>query len=327
MQPLRFVRTLVTVVEELEVGPLLNFLARFLNSTLSQNTQIAQADKDAFAQLLFSSRSGFDDLNRDPSTKAMLKSLGIESIYDPARLGKLLSSFGAAQNIAGIHAQGVFTEFAAFQQMLVALANLQGTCSFFLETERLGEDNKRDELLELQLVSFDKEGITPDRLVQFLNLVNRLHTDLARVLGVSGDRLHIIYLESGSDDIFGFKCIKEIAVVIKEFIFEVWEKIKYSGFEEFEKKSEAIETGLNTMALVDAAVTKNTVTAEEGMVLKKHLLRNVKDLIGLGASLPSNQEFEMVDQRKLLIDKRSTKLLGDGGQTSSNNTTASNEDR
>jgi hypothetical protein len=69
-------------------------------------------------------------------------------------------------------------------------------------------------------------------------------------------------------------------------------------------------SGLKTMALVDEAVANEVLATEDGVVLKKRLLNDVQKLIGLGVSLPSSQEVETVDQRRLLIDKRNTKLLG-----------------
>jgi hypothetical protein len=181
-----------------------------------------------------------------------------------------------------------------------------------LESDRLGQVTDADELLELQLVSFDETGLTPERLVQFVETVNQLNTNFARVLGIAGGRLRIVYLESGSDDIFGFKSAKEIVLVIKELIFEVWDKVKYSGFERFEKKAEVLGTGLKAMALIDAAVTNNVITQEDGSIIKQHLLNDVQTLIGIGATLPTNQEVVEVDQRKLLMDRRNARLLGEG---------------
>src|ERR1700687_2339868 len=96
MQPLRFVRALKTIGEELKVHQLIEFLNPYLGPSINQNVAIQQQAKDTFAQLLLSSRSGFDELSRDPSTSRILESLKIDSIYQPERLGRLLTMFGAA---------------------------------------------------------------------------------------------------------------------------------------------------------------------------------------------------------------------------------------
>lgn len=302
-------RSLNTIVKKLEVQSLIDFLVQnFQNSGLNLSTET----RNRFSKLLFDARSAYDELHADPTTSKILESLQINLIFEVGRLGKMIAALGSAQNFGALMQPAIYPDFANFQYSLQALANTERTCSQFLESERLGQVTDADELLELQLVSFDETGLTPERLVQFVETVNQLNTNFARVLGIAGGRLRIVYLESGSDDIFGFKSAKEIVLVIKELIFEVWDKVKYSGFERFEKKAEVLGSGLKAMALIDAAVTNNVITPEDGSIIKQHLLNDVQILIGIGATLPTNQEVVEVDQRKLLMDRRNARLLGEG---------------
>jgi hypothetical protein len=319
MQTLQFTRALRRIVRELKVKELIEFLQPYVNK--GTNFQIMQNAREQFSDLLFSSRTGYTRLIEDAPTAKIVNSLKIDSIYNTARLGRLLTILSTVPHSGNIASTpDHFVEFFTFFDLLQSILTMEESCSVFLETEKLGKILHPDEILELQLIDYEGTGIELERLQRFIASLSQLHTDFARILGISGDQLRFVYFDSGSDLITGIQCAKLIIENLKILLGEWWDKIKFRSYEEFSKKMEAVSKSLTVMGTVQEAVEKHVIDEETGNLLKTRVLVEVNNLIGLGATLPIHEEVERVDQRKLLIEKRDTKLLGNGepGDSSSN---------
>ena len=311
MQTLQYTRALRKIVKELRVNEIIEFLQPFVGP--STNFQVQQRHKDMFSDLLFSSRTGYERLIEDPSTARILDSLKVDAIYQPARLGRLLTILSQTPSSANIPVTvPFFVEFFTFFDLLQSVANLEKSCSDLLEKEKLAQVPQPGDILEIQLIDYDGTGIEAARLDKFVSSLTKLHTDFARILGISGDHLKFVYLDSGSDFIAGIQCAKLILENIKTLLSEWWNKIRFRSYEEFYKKMEALSKSLTVMGTVQEAVDKNVINAETGDLLKTRVLLEVDQLIGIGATLPIHEDVERIDQRKLLIEKRDTKLLGTG---------------
>jgi hypothetical protein len=238
-----------------------------------------------------------------------MDSLKIGEIYDPTRLARLVSSISGMTHSNQIASNPDFIQFYA---LVTRLANFAESCSNLLEKEKLEPAKSPDEILELQLVDYDGTGIEPRRLERFIFLLIRLHTNFARILGITDDRLRFIYFDSGSDLIIGIQCAKEILLGISAAISEWWHGTRFRSFETFEKKMEAVSKSLSVLTTVKEAVEKKVITDEEGKLLQTHVMREVDQLIGIGVSQPMRDGGEEVNQRQLLIEKRDIKLLGTG---------------
>jgi hypothetical protein len=311
MQTLQFTRALRAIVKELKVAELVEFLQPFI--TQGNTIQITEAQKNRFSELLFASHSGYERLIEDPINKNVISSLKTDEIYQPARMGKLLSTLsagGQAQNIWGNPAN--FVEFFSFVDLLRSLASLEKTCTELLEKEKLGEISKPEEILEIQLIDYDNTGIEPERLATLVSTLTQLHTDLARIMSISDNRPVFIYFDSGSDFITGLRCAGNIAEKLKTLLAEFWDRIVYRKYDEFGKQMDAVSTGLSVIGEIKEAVANGTLTEEEGGLLRTRVLRGVDTLTAIGASLPLGESVTKVDQRKLLIERRDMKLLGTG---------------
>jgi hypothetical protein len=311
MQTLQYTRALRRIVQDLKVKELVEFLQPFI--TRGTNFQIQQGHRDQFSELLFSSRTGYERLIEDAPTAKILNSLKIDVIYLPARLGKLLTILSQVPNSGSVvGTPDFFAEFFTFVELLQSIVSFEKSCSDLLETEKLGKVTNPDEILELQLIDYDGTGIEFVRLERFVSSLTQLHTAFARILGLSGDRLRIIYFDSGSDLIAGIQCAKLIMENIKTLLSEWWQKVRFRSYEEFDRKMEAVSKSLTVMGTVQQAVDNNVIDEETGNLLKTRVLVEVDNLIGIGATLPIHEDVERVDHRKLLSEKRDTKLLGSG---------------
>jgi hypothetical protein len=109
MQPLRFARSLNTIVKKLEVQSLIDFLVQnFQNSGSNLSTET----RNRFSKLLFDARSAYDELHADPTTSKILESLQINLIFEVGRLGKMIAALGSAQNFGALMQPAIYPDFA-----------------------------------------------------------------------------------------------------------------------------------------------------------------------------------------------------------------------
>ena len=96
---------------------------------------------------------------------------------------------------------------------------------------------------------------------------------------------------------------------IKTLLDEWWDKIRFRQLDTFERKMEAVSKGLTVLETVKHSVESHVINADEGRILTTRVLREVDQLIGLGASLPVSDDVEKIDHVQLLLQKRDIKML------------------
>jgi len=281
--------------------------------------QIDDAHKNQFSSLLFESRVGFDRLAESQHTAKLINALQISNLYDSAKLGRLVSIYLAAANTQAIrNSADFFTPFCDFYSLLQWLVSFDRTCSELLEREKLGERPVDEEILQVTLMDYDGGGIEADRMRQFLTILVQLHTDLIRAFNLPTARLKVRFVDSGSDIVIAIQSLKVIIDMLKGLYSELWVKVRYKDFEDFEKKIDSLSSGLTFVSALHDQVKKEAITVSEADVLRVRVLSEMVKLIGLGGGVAQDEEsIEVVDQRKLLTEKRGLKLLGAGAPTPS----------
>lgn len=311
MQTIQFTRALKRIVEELRARELLELLDPIL--TMGSTININEGTKNSFSALLFESRVGFYELSKDPQATRILASLKIDQLYAPPLLMRLMTTFSNTGSAGQILANAIwFAEFINFFNMLKWLVAMGRTCSDLLETEKLGESGPEEQIVEMEIIDYDGTGIDPGRVEQFVSTLLELHTDLSLVFGVTDSRIKLMYVDSGSSFLFGVKIAKAIAQHLLVLFKEFWEKIKYRRFEEFDREVDSLSKGLTFVATLQEQVGKSVIDDETARILKQKVLNDMTTLIGLGVMLPTDEAGEIVDQKKLLAEKRGVKLLGSG---------------
>lgn len=309
MQTLRFVQQLRRIVGELKAQPLSEFISRYL---VRQNINITETEKQNFSVLIFESRVGFTELCKDEDAKKILTALEIGNIYAPQRLGRILATFTVQGQSQGLwNNSDNFADFFTFLDMLNWLVRFEKACAQLLEAEKLGE-RKPEDILEVELVDYDGSGVEIDRVSQLFESLSELNKHLARILGITDAQLKVLILDSGSNLLIGVAAAAAISKIIRDLFKDFWEKIKYSKFEDFDRKVESLSKGLSLTTTIHEQVEKKVIEAETGQILKVRILSEMTTLIGIGASLPATEMSETVDRKKLLSEKRGIKLLGSG---------------
>lgn len=312
MQTIQFVHSLDATVSRLNAREISDFLRPLM--TNAPAVGIDETQRNRFSALLFESRVGFDRLMESPQTAKLINALKISDLYDPARLGKLVSIYQTSPNSQILrNAPESFTPFCYFYAFLQCLVSLDGACSELLEREKLGEGPVGEEILQLQLIDYDGEGIEVERMRQFLGILDQLHTDLKRALGVPEARLKVRFVDSGSDIVIAIQSVKVIVDMLKGLYTEIWVKVKYRDFEDFDKKIDSLSDGLTFVGALHGQVKTGAITEDEANILKTRVLSEMVKLIGVGGGVVRDDEpAETVDQRKLLAEKRGVRLLGAG---------------
>jgi hypothetical protein len=312
MQTLEFTDALTEIVKGLRAGDIVNLIQGWFGMQFVPNQPPAFPDqfKDAFSELLMSSRSGFDQLSTRPTTGRILAGLGVKDFYDPPRMRQLIIGVSNAGNYAQVRS---LPDVHAYLEKFRSLVRLASTCGELLEKEKVGELKPSEGIVRVELINYaDEDGISSKRLATFVETISDLHRDIAMVLGISSDVLTFQYFDSGSDLLVGVKCGKEIAETLNTLLRQAWEKFRFWRYDTFEKRMESISKGLDIVDRIHESVQKGSVTEEEGRILKVKIFQNVDIMIGIGATVPLG-ESATLDQKQLLTEMRNTKLLGSGG--------------
>jgi hypothetical protein len=312
MQTIQFARSLRSTAARLKAREISDFLRPLMTNPSA--AQIDDTQRNQLSSLLFESRVGFDRLMESPHTAKLINALQISDLYDPARLGKLVSIYHASPNTQAIRSNAdFFSAFSYFYGLLQWLVSFDRACSELLERERVGERPVDEEILQVQLLDYDGGGIEADRMRQFLTILVQLHTDLVRAFNLPAARLKVRFVDSGSDIVIAIQSLKVIIDMLKGLYSELWVKVRYQDFEDFDKKIDSLSNGLTFVSALHDQVKKEAITASEADVLKVRVLSEMVKLIGVGGGVAQDDEsIEVVDQRKLLTEKRGLKLLGAG---------------
>jgi hypothetical protein len=330
MQTLDFTRALTDIVEQLKIRELYSLMQGWLLAQLPPQhpnqphpIPVSEDQKKTFASLLFDSHAGYDRLSRIESTRKILSGMDAQELYEPSRLARIMnfvSSSSTIQQLRGSNSPDIFD----FCETLRAFIRIEKTCKTLLEQEKIGKVEAADSVLELQLTDYEGNGVEPERLTAVFSALRELQMNIARLLRANDHQLKVKYLDSGSDIRIGLEGVKEAIDAMGSLFLQFWDKIRFRDQDTFEKDIEALSKGLDFLAKTKEAVDTGAITAEEAGNLKARVFRGVNDLVGLGVTLPLRGD-SAADERKQLIEKRSTKLLTAGKRASDPEPVPSNE--
>jgi hypothetical protein len=311
MQSLDFARGLQEITIELKAQELLNILQTWI--TPAAANVIPQEQKQKFTTLLFNAHSGFDQLMTQPTTRKVLEELSLSEFWEPGRLEGMVSRVsGLAQPQQIWNSPDLFRQFYTFTESLRWLMKTESAAVRLLAEEKKGQVAESDGIVELELMEYDDEdGIPAERFRAAVETIMELHLCLAYIHGLRNDRLRFRYVDSGSKFTVGVECAKAVAETMGMLLALFWDKFRFWGHDSFNKNLDTASKSLAFAALVDQQVEKNVITPEEGSNLKSRTFTALEELTGLGVSLPLTDELT-IDRRKLLAEKRDTKLLGTG---------------
>jgi hypothetical protein len=308
MQTLEFTRALSDIAKRLKADEIVSLMQPWVSPATPPNTPIDDGARDKFYELVLASHSGYDQLSRVGPTDRILSELNIRETYEPARLRRMTVFLANSSTIQQVRTNG---ELYGFFEILRSLLKFDRTCRNLLEKEKIGEVPASDEVLEFLFADYEGKGVEPERLSAAFMELAELQMNVARLLGVADHRLRVKYLDSGSDIKIGLEGAREVIEAVGALFLQFWDKIRFRDQDTFEKDMEALSKALEFLAKSEEAVNNGSITPEEAAILRERVFQGVNELVGLGVTLPFQGEGA-AEERKQLIERRSTKLLGTG---------------
>jgi hypothetical protein len=184
MQALEFTRALREIKEELRVADLTALLQPWIAP--GSNAAVDDGTKNRFADLLFTSNSGYRKLLGRTATRRILENLQVEQFYEPSRLRSMLSNLSSVSHAHQIiNNQGMFAQFYSFAELLRSFLRMETTARQLLEDEKIGPVDASHGIVELELIEYaDEESTSPARLEIFVSGIEELHTNLTLLYGL-----------------------------------------------------------------------------------------------------------------------------------------------
>jgi hypothetical protein len=203
---------------------------------------------------------------------------------------------------------------------------VQAASHHLLEEEKVGKLADSEGIVQIELIEYkDETGVSAPRLKVFVSTVIELHLCLAYIFGLKQDKLTFRYLDSGSKFTVAAECAKTVAETMVLLLSAFWDKFRFWNHDSFNKNVEAASKALIFAEQVQQQIDKKVITQEEGQNFKKRAFAAVEKLTGIGASIPLPDELT-IDRRKLLEEKRDTKLLGSGDAETNGGSPASSDE-
>ncbi|MGA8221162.1 MAG: hypothetical protein WB780_05860, partial [Candidatus Acidiferrales bacterium] len=299
-------------VTALKIQELANFLTPFMTSS---NSQISPDQKRAFSQLIFDSNNGYHDVIKNEQAKAILPSLEVGRIYSSVELGNLVTAFNSAPQFAHIATNPAFMSLHDF---LVRILAVTKTCAKFLGEN--GPDGVPAEppatqpnaVLDLLVIDFDKTGIDIKRLEELFATLDHLREQLTILLQLRESHLRIRYIESGFDIRISLEGLTDAIDGIRTIWNDIWTKIADREFDKIDRRNFTIGGNFKLIDSIEERVKAGTITREDGEHFKLAIMKDAFKLLDSGTMLTATPATEPVDNRKLLGEARSAKLLTTG---------------
>lgn len=311
MQALEFTHAFREIVKELQAQEILELLNPWL--TPGASNVVDPKVKTRFTKLLFDANAGYRQLMNQPAPRSILEKLGVGEFLEPGRLTGIVATLqGVSQTQQIWNAPDVYRNFFSFGELLRWLLKMQSASLRLLEEGKIGKVADSEGIVQLELIEYDDEiGVSAARLKVFVSTVIELHLCLAYISGLKHDQLTFKYLDSGSKFTVAVTCAKIIAETMVLLLSAFWDKFRFWNHDTFNKNIEAASKALTFAEQVQQQIEKKVITPEEGQNFKQRAFTAVEKLTGIGASIPLPDEITL-DRRKLLTERRDTKLLGSG---------------
>ncbi|MFI5095505.1 MAG: hypothetical protein ACHQIK_18890 [Candidatus Acidiferrales bacterium] len=325
MQALEFTHAFKEISRELKTQEILGILDPWLKPGASGNLDPNQ--KQQFTKLLFDANAGYRQLMTQPASRSILEELRVGEFLEPSRLTGIVGTLQALTQSQQIwNSPQVYRDFFTFGELLRWLLKMQSGSQHLLEDGKVGKVGDSEGIVQLELIEYaDETGVSAARLKVFVSTVIELHLCLAYISGLKQDELTFRYLDSGSKFTVAVTCAKTIAETMVLLLSAFWDKFRFWNHDTFDKNIEAASKALTFAEQVQQQIEKKVITPEEGRNFKKRAFAAVEKLTGIGASIPLPDEMTL-DRRKLLEERRDTKLLGSGTVDANGESPASPEE-
>jgi len=294
MQTLDFTNALNEIAEQLLLKDLLATIEPFLQRA---QVPITSDQKKHFTRLLIKSNAAYQFLLKQESTRAVLDKSQLGELLEDARMSELINTLHGVPNTQHMwNNLELYREFYHVTELIKSFLRMQTTAKELLETPKIGKLPENESLIEVELMEeAEDHGVAPERVQILVSALIETHTVMAKLYGVTDDKLTFRYFDSGTNVAAGASCATAIAEAMKAF-FSLALSVRFWNQETFDRRILSFSNALDLAKKIDQNVADGVMTPEEGQHCKTTLFEQAQKVTRIGAAIPSRVAGE---QRQL----------------------------
>jgi hypothetical protein len=247
---------------------------------------------------------------RDQDAAKLLSELGVLAAFDGNRISRMLVTLQSKATADQIwNSAYEMGELQMFYLNARATVQLESAVSANIQKPRISGLGPDESTIEFEVVDVGAPGFDIQRIEKILPLIDGLYQEVCQAYELPQDPPRILYMDSGSGLIICLKGAAKPIESLRKLIFQIWDKVRYQKLEDLSKNLEAVDASLDVLDKIRKREASGSLPPEEAARLKHLIAANAIELFGTGTSLRELQRAEVVENRKLLEDKVSVKLL------------------
>lgn len=289
-------------------------LTTFIEKIFNEEPNVPTKDdfKESFVELILKARETLSFLSLDKEIRTILDSSGMQSAFDYRRITKLVSAFDQAESIGQIISN---------VKTMTDLTNLYTRCKMFIRYQKIlaetilrnqMKDNNKEGIIVFDVIENQDGEIRLDRFVEILKSFSELYLNTSSAITKEAMPLKVKYIESGSSIKIKFQGDFKIINKIEKLFVTIWDKIKFTKLDEFDRTMESIKKGFDVLELIADGEKKGKLSEDEAKRLKHCIFKEIGSIFSNGAMPDSIPISESLDNRQLLSQKTLPKMLKEG---------------
>jgi hypothetical protein len=275
-----------------------------------QNKNLQPQEKEEFGKLIAQIIVGLNRIESDVQLKAVFDSLGFGKFFNIENLLTVQTYYRTQPDTVTVgnneQVKKLYWTVLNFRQFSISTEQ-------YLIKERQHE-HENAETLQF-IVMDDSSTVDLERLMKCLANIRDLINAIGAVQGVKFPDIKVVILDSGSDLLLGLQTAKEVASLAKQFLHEIWDKLRFRKNEQNDRNMESVLKNLSVIEKVSQMQESGLIDQESASRLKHEIEKSTLGIIQNGVMLkeiveakPSEQPNRplLEEQRRLLLEAPKT---------------------
>ncbi|NCQ79753.1 MAG: hypothetical protein GPI99_17050 [Microcystis aeruginosa W13-15] len=278
MHKINFVRILGKIDSTLHS----NNIVKFYNDIFRNSREkIAYYDTKTLVSMIIKSKSGYDDLSRNPEMLSILEALELPKIYELDNITALTSYVASHNEIVSIFSNLELNKFLSLHRLINSYSATIGKLLF-------------DSQISLNYVQSISNGIIYFEWLNqeiIVNYLSKILLDFDEILSIINilyeeeedfEPSSLISIESGSPIKFGLKMAKKAASAFSNTVHELWRyAVDHKNFKDG-LNDEAIHKKLDLIERISILEKEKKISKEDASNFKERLVKKTSELLTYG---------------------------------------------
>lgn len=272
------------------------------------NAGWSNEDRDWMNKTIRSAREQMLLLQQNPNVASVVEVTRLDQVFEMSKIDEIgfrLRSIAARKDYHHDHWKRLEKFVEDLENFLLGTAALKAC----VIDPRRGAAQATEEIVEIELVD-EGGGFTADRLAQLFETLDELHRALSELNQMGSPAVRIAYLDSGSGLFVGVKLDGKLVAELRQFFFEVWDRLADRDRVRFDRRAESVERALGVVARVEKMRADGLLTPDAATRISHKLTECAERMLDVGAierSVRARPDARGVVQ--MLESRQSTGLL------------------